>query len=184
MARALCGIGRTKEAVAAAAEEVDAARQWGAPAAVGASLRALGTALDADGSPDCLKVLENAAAATAASSARLEHAKNLTALGSALRRRGRPAEAREPLARAAELAAVCGARPLAQRAADELRSAGGRRTIRGLVGPDALTPSERRVAELAAAGRTNDRPAVVRHPQDHRGAPLEYLPQARHLLQE
>jgi DNA-binding NarL/FixJ family response regulator len=76
-------------------------------------------------------------------------------LGSALRRRGRPTDAREPLARAVELATVCGARPLAKRALDELLAAGGRRTIRGLLGPDALTPSERRVAVLAAAGHTN-----------------------------
>ena len=60
LARALCGLGCTTEAVAAAASEVDAARQWGVPGTVGASLRTLGTALDADGSPDCLGVLEEA----------------------------------------------------------------------------------------------------------------------------
>jgi DNA-binding CsgD family transcriptional regulator len=155
LARALCGLGRTEDAVAAAADEVDAARRWGAPGTIGASLRALGTALDADGSPDCLTVLEEAIAATAQSPARLEHAKNLMAWGSALRRRGRPTAAREPLARAAELATVCGARPLAERAHDEVRAAGGRRQTRGVFGPDALTPSERRVAALAAAGNTN-----------------------------
>jgi DNA-binding CsgD family transcriptional regulator len=155
LARALCGLGRTEDAVAAAADEVDAARRWGAPGTIGASLRALGTALDADGSPDCLTVLEEAVAATAQSPARLEHAKNLMAWGSALRRRGRPTAAREPLARAAELATVCGARPLAERAHDEVRAAGGRRQTRGVFGPDALTPSERRVAALAAAGNTN-----------------------------
>ena len=155
VARALRGMGRTKEAVAAAAVEVDAARLWGIPGAVGTSLRALGTALDADGSPECLTVLDEAAAATGESPARLEHAKNLMALGSARRRRGRPTDAREPLRRAAELAAMCGARPLAERALDELRAAGGRRPSRGVFGPDALTPSERRVAVLAAAGHTN-----------------------------
>jgi DNA-binding CsgD family transcriptional regulator len=155
LARALSGLGRTEEAVAAAADEVDAARQWGASGTVGASLRALGTALDASGAPDCLTVLEEAVAATAQSPARLEHAKNLVAWGSALRRRGSPTAAREPLARAAELATVCGARPLAERAYDEVRAAGGRRLTRGAFGPDALTPSERRVAALAAAGNTN-----------------------------
>jgi DNA-binding CsgD family transcriptional regulator len=155
LARALCGIGRTHDAVAAAAEEVEAARKWGVPGTVGASLRALGTALDADGSPECLTVLDEAAATTEESPARLEHAKNLMAWGSALRRRGRPADAREPLARAAELATVCGAEPLAAHAIDELRAAGGRRITRSLSGPDSLTPSERRVAVLAAAGRTN-----------------------------
>ena len=61
----------------------------------------------------------------------------------------------QALARAFELATVCGAGPLAAQALDELRAAGGRRTGRGLFGPDALTPSERRVAVLAAAGCTN-----------------------------
>jgi DNA-binding CsgD family transcriptional regulator len=154
-ARALCGLGRTDEAIAAAADEVDAARRWGAPGTVGASLRALGMALDADGSPECLAVLDEAAATTAQSSARLEHARSLAAFGSALRRRGRPADAREPLARAAESATVCGAAPLAAQALDELRAAGGRRTARSVFGPDALTPSERRVAVLAASGHTN-----------------------------
>ena len=50
---------------------------------------------------------------------------------------------------------MCGARPLAERAHDEVRAAGGRRLTRGVFGPDALTPSERRVAVLAAAGHTN-----------------------------
>ena len=154
-ARALCGLGRTDEAIVTAADEVDAARRWGVPGTVGASLRALGMALDADGSPESLTVLDEAAAMTGQSSARLEHAKTLVALGSALRRRGRPTDAREPLARAAELGTVCGAPPLAAQALDELRAAGGRRIVRGVFGPDALTPSERRVAVLAAAGRTN-----------------------------
>ena len=58
-----------------------------------------------DGSSPCARpstVLE-------ASTARLEHAKALAALGSALRRARRPTEAREPLRRALELAGVCGA---------------------------------------------------------------------------
>src|SRR5262249_32672527 len=155
LARALCGMGRTHDAVAAAADEVEAARRWGVRGPMGASLRARATALDADGSRECLTVLAEAVATTEESPARLEHAKNLMALGSALRRRGRPTDAREPLARAAELASVCGARPLVERALEELRAAGGRRATRGLFGTEALTPSERRVAALAAAGRTN-----------------------------
>ncbi len=66
------------------------------------------------------RVTDEAAATTAQSSARLEHAKSLVAWGSALRRRGRPVDAREPLAQAAELATVCGAPPLAGQALDEL----------------------------------------------------------------
>jgi DNA-binding CsgD family transcriptional regulator len=40
-------------------------------------------------------------------------------------------------------------------AAAELRVAGGRPRHRALTGIEALTPSERRAVELAAAGRTN-----------------------------
>jgi DNA-binding CsgD family transcriptional regulator len=47
-----------------------------------------------------------------------------------------------------------GALRLAQRARDELNRAGGRPAAHRN-GSDELTPSERRVAELAAVGRTN-----------------------------
>jgi DNA-binding NarL/FixJ family response regulator len=50
---------------------------------------------------------------------------------------------------------ACGAVVLAERAADELRASGARPRRRAISGVDALTPSERRVAELAAGGRTN-----------------------------
>ena len=138
------------------------------------------------GHPTASTVLEEAVAATAQSPARLEHAKNLMAWGSALRRRGRPTAAREPLARAAELATVCGARPLAERAHDEVRAAGGRRLARGVFGPDALTPSERRVARLGRCRQheQGDRATTVRHPQDRRGPPFEHVSQARHHIPE
>ena len=50
---------------------------------------------------------------------------------------------------------ACGAEPLAERAADELRASGARPRRRAITGLDALTPSERRVASHAADGRTN-----------------------------
>lgn len=50
---------------------------------------------------------------------------------------------------------ACGAEPLAERAAEELRASGARPRRRAISGPDALTPSERRGAALAAGGRTN-----------------------------
>ena len=56
------------------------------------------------------------------------------------------------------LAHRCGATPLADRAADELRAAGGRPRRRAATGADALTASERRVAELAASERESPRP--------------------------
>ena len=79
------------------------------------------------------------------------------ALGTALRlARRQPTEAREPLRRALELADRCGADGLVQHVRSELYATGARpRTADALAGVGALTPSERRVAELAAAGRTN-----------------------------
>jgi DNA-binding NarL/FixJ family response regulator len=50
---------------------------------------------------------------------------------------------------------LCGAAPLAEDARAELYAAGGRPRATELKGVEALTPSERRVAELAAQGQTN-----------------------------
>jgi DNA-binding NarL/FixJ family response regulator len=72
-----------------------------------------------------------------------------------LRRTGHRREARDPLRSALEQARICGAAPLAARAEEELRASGAspRDVIRA--GVDALTASERRVAQLAAAGMSN-----------------------------
>ena len=89
------------------------------------------------------------------STARLERAKALAALGSAFRRARQPKDARDPLARALELADACGAYGLAAHARAELHAAGARPRTTALQGVEALTPSERRVAALAAEGQTN-----------------------------
>jgi DNA-binding NarL/FixJ family response regulator len=85
----------------------------------------------------------------------LELAKALAALGG-IRRRGKEAkESREPLRRAYELAEVCGATGLAQSIRAELHASGIRPRGSALKGPGSLTPSERRVSEMAAEGMTN-----------------------------
>ncbi len=89
------------------------------------------------------------------SPALLERAHSLAELGAALRRAGRRAAAREPLAEALDLAARCGARPLAARAREELRATGARPRRAWRTGVEALTPSELRVVRLAAEGRSN-----------------------------
>ena len=76
-------------------------------------------------------------------------------LGAALRLDGQATSARPILRDGMELAHRCGATPLADRAEEELRAAGGRPRRRAGVGADALTASERRVAELAAEGASN-----------------------------
>jgi len=53
------------------------------------------------------------------------------------------------------IASACGAAPLAERAGAELLASGARPRRAALSGPDALTPSERRVADLAASGMSN-----------------------------
>jgi DNA-binding NarL/FixJ family response regulator len=90
-----------------------------------------------------------------ASPARVEHARALLELGAAMRRGGQPKEARDPLRNALDEASRCGARPLAERARVELAAAGGRPRRDSLRGADSLTPSERRVAQLAGGGLTN-----------------------------
>lgn len=74
-------------------------------------------------------------------------------LGAALRRAGQRAESRETLRRA--LAHRCGAFALTERAGTELAAAGGRPRRLVLTGLDSLTSSERRTAQLAAAGLSN-----------------------------
>jgi ATP/maltotriose-dependent transcriptional regulator MalT len=74
--------------------------------------------------------------------------------GELLRRTGRAREARPHLAGAAELAGSLGAAELAARASTELHLSGGRRRV-ATAAPGELTAAERRVALLAADGRTN-----------------------------
>lgn len=54
-----------------------------------------------------------------------------------------------------DAAHACGAVPLAERARQELRASGARPRRPALTGAQALTASERRVAELAAEGLGN-----------------------------
>jgi DNA-binding CsgD family transcriptional regulator len=154
-ARALAGVERYDDAGAAARDDVAAARRWGTPRAIGTSLRVLGEVLDAAGSAACIDVLEDSLTHVEQGPSRLEEAKVATALGAARRRRNQATAARPLLARAIDLATRCGAAALVERATAELRVAGGRPRGRAVFGVDALTPSERRVVELASTGRTN-----------------------------
>lgn len=150
-AEALGRLDRPGEAIALAREELEVTRAFGAPCSLGRTLRVLGT-LERDAG---IELLEEAVAVLATSSARSEHAKALAALGFALRRARSPAAARAPLRQALELAGGCGADGLAAQVRAELRAAGSRPRRAALSGVGALTPSERRVVDLAAAGRTN-----------------------------
>ena len=150
-ALALDGLGRRNEACELVEGELEAARQWGAPGALARALRLLGTLRREDGHD----LLREAVLIADGSPASLEHAAALVALGSALRRAGQRSESREPLRHGFELATRCGASPLVEHAKMELHAAGGRPRREALSGPESLTPSERRVAGLAAEGRSN-----------------------------
>jgi DNA-binding CsgD family transcriptional regulator len=87
---------------------------------------------------------------------RLEGIRALVDLGAALRRSNQRAAAREPLQIAADMALHGGATALHERARTELAAAGARPRREALrSGPASLTPSERRIAELAAGGHSN-----------------------------
>ena len=94
-ARALDGLERRDEARALLEEELVKARRWGAPGSLARTLRLLGTIRQEDG----LDLLHEAVETADGSPARLEHAKALTALGSALRLARKPSDARAPLRR-------------------------------------------------------------------------------------
>jgi DNA-binding NarL/FixJ family response regulator len=102
-----------------------------------------------------LDLLADAVTVLEPSPARLEYARALTDLGAALRRANRRAAARDPLRQALDVADACGASPLAERARQELRAAGGRPRRPRISGVEALTASERRIAAMAADGPSN-----------------------------
>ena len=89
------------------------------------------------------------------SGARFELAQSLVELGAAERRANQRSAARELLEEGMSLAHRCGARGLEERALQELLATGARPRRAPASGRDALTPSELRVAEMAATGQTN-----------------------------
>jgi DNA-binding CsgD family transcriptional regulator len=151
-AQALLRLGEHERARALAEAELADARVFAAPRALGIALRVSGLAR---GGEQGLELLGESVAALRSSPAQLERAHSLAELGAALRRAGRRAAAKEPLAEALDLAAHCGARPLAARAREELNATGARPRRDWRTGLEALTPSELRVARLAADGKTN-----------------------------
>jgi len=151
-ALSLAELGRRGEARALAADEVQRAQSFGAPRAIGIALRAQALVGPQAQRPQGLAA---ALAVLSDSPARLEHARVLVDLGATLRAAGQRTAAREPLLDGLTRATRCGARTLERRARAELAAIGVRpRGIDG-AGPDSLTASERRVAELAAKGGTN-----------------------------
>ena len=150
---ALAETGHLEEAFEVAERELALARERGLPATEARLL--LARARLAIAREDELALLETAVAAARRSPSALVQAEALGALGAALRRAGRRSEARDPLREARELALKAGATGLEARVHQELVVAGARPQRVARAGVEGLTPSERRVSELAAAGRRN-----------------------------
>ncbi|MFG2441046.1 AAA family ATPase [Streptomyces sp. NPDC048508] len=150
LALALATLGRHDEALESAATEVNLARRWGAPRALGRALRVAGTvSQEANG----ISILRESVEILEKSAARLEFSKSLIEYGSVVRQYS-DTDARKLLGKGLDIAAQCDAVPLIGRARHELQLAGAR-PRRSATGPDSLTPSERRIAEQAIQGRSN-----------------------------
>jgi DNA-binding CsgD family transcriptional regulator len=143
---------RNDDARALVAEELELARRWGDPGAIGTSLRVLGLV---QGGKEAIGLMREAVEVLASSEAQLEYARAVVDLGAALRRANQRVEARELLRAGVDLARTFGAFRLAERANDEIAATGARPRKVLQTGLDALTASERRVAQLAADGMSN-----------------------------
>jgi DNA-binding CsgD family transcriptional regulator len=152
LAEALVLADRTHEAAEVADTYATLAAQWGTRRALGhaARMRALVAPRE-----HAISLLEEARTHFAASHARLELARCLTELGARQRAGGERRAARAILRDAHDTAYVCRASALCERARAELLLAGGRPRPAAGAGLEALTPAERRVADIAASGATN-----------------------------
>jgi DNA-binding CsgD family transcriptional regulator len=152
-ALAALALGDSERAAALADDQLELARSLGGGRALGLALRT--TAATAGDEAERAERLAEAAGVLESSPSRLELAHTVTELGAALRRAGRRSEAQAPLRRGLQLADEMGAAPLADAARAELRATGARPRRAAVSGVDALTPAERRVAQLAEQGLTN-----------------------------
>ncbi len=133
-------------------EELAQAERSGVDRALSTALRARGIVLGGD---EGLASLEAAVRVLGDEHPRLERTHALVDLGVALRRAGRRREAEPPLRAALAAAQAGGATVAASRARTELGILRARAPRAGQAALDVLTPSERRVAELAAGGKIN-----------------------------
>ncbi|MGK9464819.1 AAA family ATPase [Streptomyces sp. G6] len=155
-------LGGGQEALALATEELRLARVWNTPRTVGRALRVLGTAT---GGRRGLKLAEDAVRTLREGpvDTGTELIEALLAQGRQLLAAGERGRARDRLREAAELAERKGAVRLLGLAGQALRDSGARSPATAGTGSGALTGSERRIAELAAAGRTNTEIADLLH---------------------
>ncbi|GLW02468.1 AAA family ATPase [Streptomyces lavendulae] len=162
VAQCRLALGGGQEALALATEELRLARVWNTPRTVGRALRVLGTAT---GGRRGLHLAEEAVDTLrdAPADAGMELVEALLAHGRQLLAAGERGRARERLREAADLAERKGGLRLLALAEKALREGGSRAPTTVRTGSGALTASERRIVELAAAGRTNTEIAGLLH---------------------
>jgi DNA-binding CsgD family transcriptional regulator len=158
-ARAALALDQADDAARLAEEDLTAATRWGAARPLGTALTTWGLVREDD---EAERALTKAITALRASPARLQLATALTELGTLRARHGRSEKAIEALREGVELSEQCGARPLARRAAEELRSARRAQTP-AKDNEHGLTRQENRVAVMAAQGLTNREIATALH---------------------
>ncbi|MGH3672705.1 MAG: tetratricopeptide repeat protein, partial [Pseudonocardiaceae bacterium] len=134
-ALAMHHLGRSEDARRLASEEIVLARRWGAPTALGRTLRIAGLI---HGEQDGMGFLREAITVLADSPARLEYAKALIDAGVALQSSGQHIESHHHLCRGVELAHICGATPLVERGRTTLRASGARSQPVAPSGPETL----------------------------------------------
>ncbi|MEU3612830.1 AAA family ATPase [Streptomyces sp. NPDC006872] len=153
-------LGNPQEALALATEELRLAQVWDTPRTKGRALRVLGRATRGRRG---LELGEEAVAVLRDSPAEAELVASLLAHGRQLIDAGERSRGREHLREGAERAERLGSVRLLTHAEQVLRTAGARRTTPAHTGSGSLTGSERRIADLAAAGRTNTEIAELLH---------------------
>ncbi len=149
--RALLRMGDHAQARALAEEFVELAGHWSCPRTRGNGELLLGLTEQDRAAAERHFTMAAEAAGTGAPLVRIEA---LIELGRTIRQQAERARAREPLRRAYTEADALGCVRLVRHAEAELRAARGRPPKRTHA-DDELTPSERRIADLAAAGASN-----------------------------
>jgi DNA-binding CsgD family transcriptional regulator len=140
------------EAEKVARDNLARSKDAGSDRAIGVALRSLAGFAERD---ERVALLRASVDHLERSPCQLELARSLFELGASDRRAGRRDDAKDALLRSLQLATESGADALAARALDEARQTGARPRRPWTTGRAALTPAERRVALLAADGRTN-----------------------------
>ena len=135
-------------------DEIRIAQMFELPIPLGVSLRR--RALTESGE-QALATLREAVSVLQGTEASLELARAHAGLGRGLRRAGQRVEARAQLGIGMDLAHRCGATAVEAEIREELAAAGGRPRRSALTGVESLTPTELRVAQLAAQGMSNSR---------------------------